>query len=83
MPEVVATEPVSSPNSPSARCDTPSYDGGGRLCEAWRDTRSALHSSSTKRDEGHIRRLEAALAIVGDLENSSSEAQTTRLPPGG
>jgi hypothetical protein len=39
--------------------------------------------AAPKRDEGHIGRLEAALAIVGDLENSSSEAQTSRLPRGG
>ena len=46
-------------------------------------TRAPRGIRAPKRDEGHIRRLEAALAIVGDTENSSSEAQTTRLPRGG
>jgi hypothetical protein len=78
------TGPISPPYSASARCDTPTHDGADRLCEAWRDTRSALHSSSNEKEtRGISRRLETAFAIAGESENSSSDAQTTRLPRSG
>ena len=55
MPEVRSLRGLSHHlYSASARCDTPTHDGAARLCEAWHDTRSALHSSSTEKDEGHI-----------------------------